>query len=157
VGLPPDLVEKLRQTGIRIDREGELVHEGEPVRHHGLRAALFRWLDRLPDGGRHILRLDSERFAYVDVDDTPLVARAARVAAGGQVLLALSDGSEEPLDPATLTMDGAGILRCLVRAGRLEARLTTAAAATLADLITEDGAGGATLVLVGARYPIRPR
>jgi hypothetical protein len=155
LAFPPELVEKLRQTGIRIDREGAFIHEGEPVRHHGLRAALFRWLDRLPDGGRHILRLDERRYAYVDVDDTPLVARAARVASG-MIYLALSDGSEEALDPATLTVDGAGVLRCLVRGGRLEARLATAAAATLADLISDADTAPA-LELAGARYPLRPR
>src|SRR3954467_8272178 len=122
----PELIEKLRRSGIR-DREGELIHEGAPVLHLGLRSALFRWLDRLPDG-RYILRLDERRFAYLDVDDTPLVVRALRVDAG-TVSLQLSDGAEEVLDPTTLTVDGQGILRCWVRGGRLEARLATSAAA----------------------------
>ena len=90
--LDPAVIERLRQSGIRIDKEGEFQHEGAPVRHEGLRQALFRWLDRLPDG-LVILRLDERRFAYVDVDDTPLVVRGARVA-GDRVLLTLSDGTE---------------------------------------------------------------
>ena len=63
----PELIERLRRSGIRIDREGQFIHEGEPVRHEGLRQALFRWLDRLdddPDKGeavRYILRLDPRR------------------------------------------------------------------------------------------------
>ena len=125
------------------------------VRHEGLRQALFRWLDRLPPpDGRHILRLDDRRYAYVDVADTPLVARAARLE-GGAVLLALSDGCEEPLDPGTLTLDGAGVLRCRVRDGRLAARLTTSAAAVLGELIA-DGPGGPTLVLGGRHHPLPP-
>lgn len=124
-------LERIRRSGIRIDREGELWHEGEPMSHQGLRQALFRWLDRGPDG-RYVFRLDDARFAYVDVEDTPLVARAARWEGDG-ALLALSDGSDEPLVPETLTIDDAGVLRCLVRGGRLEARLATSAAATLAD------------------------
>src|SRR5215831_11778470 len=93
-----ETIERLRRSGIRIDREGRFIHEGEEVRHQGLRQALFRWLDRLPPpDGRHVLRLDAERYAYVDVDDTPLVARSARVddagaGAGARILLALSDG-----------------------------------------------------------------
>ena len=84
------------------------------VQHEGLRQALFRWLDRLPldppgpDAGRHILRLDAQRFAYVDVADTPLVATSLRWEAAGtdeRALLGLTDGSEVPLDPATLTVD----------------------------------------------------
>jgi len=152
--IDPALIERLRQSGIRIDREGEFQHEGEPVRHEGLRRALFRWLDRLPDG-RYILRLDANRFAYVDADDTPLVARAARVA-GETILLALSDGSEEPLDPATLTIDAAGILRCRVRAGVLEARLATSAVAALGDRLA-DGVDGPTLKVGNTRYSIAPR
>ena len=58
---------------------------------------------------------------------TSLAFPAAAVGAAGagrhgpRVLLGLSDGSEEALDPATLTVDGAGILRAFARAGRLEA------------------------------------
>ena len=139
----PNWIEKIRQSGIRVDREGRFIHEGQEVTHEGLRRALFRWLDRLDDEQepertqRYVLRLDAKRFAYLDVDDTPLVVRAARVDSDGAAWLALSDGAEEPLDPATLTLDAAGILRAFVRGGRIEARLASSAAATLADLIIE--------------------
>jgi hypothetical protein len=89
-----------------------------------------------------VLRLDEKRFAYLeDVADTPLVARAARVDADGGVRLALSDGSEEPLDPTTLTVDDAGVLRAWVRGGRLEARLASSAAAVLGDFIEDPQTG----------------
>jgi uncharacterized protein len=150
-----DMLERLRRSGIRIDREGRFVHEGAEVTHEGLRRALFRWLDAEPDG-RVVLRLDARRFAYVDVDDTPLVARAARLE-GDAVRLALSDGSEEALDPTTLTVDGAGVLRARVRRGRLEARLGTSAVAALADLLSEERPGRPALTLGGRSYPIVPR
>ena len=162
--LDPAIIEQLRRSGIRIDREGEFQHEGAPVTHVGLREALFRWLDRSPDG-RWILRLDAQRFVYVDVDDTPLVARAARVE-GGAVFIALSESAEERLDPATLTIDEQGVMRCWVRGGRLEARLANSAAAVLADLIDYDvdGDGGvgrrpgrAVLTIAGQRFPLGPR
>ncbi len=133
-------LEKLRTSGIRVDREGRFVHEGAEVTHEGLKRALFRWLDRLPPpDGRYVLRLDERRFAYLDVDDTPLVVRAARVDPAGAVFLALSDGAEEPLDPATLTVDAADQVRATVRGGRLEARLSSSALAALADRFTESG------------------
>ncbi len=128
-------LERIRRSGIRIDREGEFWHEGETVRHEGLRRALYRWLDREGGSGtpaRYVLRLDESRFATIEVEDTPLVARALRWE-GSRALLALSDGAEEALDPATLTIDEAGVLRCLVRRGRLEARLSSSALAALAD------------------------
>src|SRR6185295_9536086 len=121
-------LEKIRRSGISIDREGRFIHEGAEVTHEGLKRALYRWLDRLPPpDGRYILRLDERRFAYLDVDDTPLVARAARIDTDGTVQLALSDGAEERLDPDTLTIDDAGVLRAYVRGGRLEARLASSA------------------------------
>jgi hypothetical protein len=138
--LTPDeqaaFLERVRASGIRIDREGQLWHEGQTIDHGGLRAALFRWLDRNPDG-RYVFRLDEKRFAHVEVADTPLVARSARWQ-GAELMLGLSDGSEEPLDRATLTVDGEGVLRCSVRGGRLEARLATSAAVVLAERIQEE-------------------
>ncbi len=134
-------IERLRRSGIRIDREGRFIHEGGEVTHDGFKRALYRWLDRLPDG-RYILRLDDKRYAYLDVDDTPLVARAARVDTDGTVWLALSDGTEERLDTATLIADAAGTLRAKVRGGRLEARLATSALAALPDALLAALPGG---------------
>jgi hypothetical protein len=157
------LLERLRQSGIRVNAEGHFVHEGDFVLHEGLRQALFRWLDRLPDG-RHILRLDENRFVYLDVDDTPLVVRALRFEGDARVLLSLSDGREVPLDPETLTLDAAGVLRCRVRTvraqaredARLEARLATSAAAALAERITQTPAG-AVLTLGSRAVPLPSR
>ena len=122
-----------------------------------MKRALYRWLDRLPPpDGRYVLRLDDQRFAYLDVDDTPLVARAARIDAAGRPFLALSDGSEEPLAPETLTIDAAGVLYAWVRGGKLEARLASSAAAALADLLSESG-GRPSLRFAGRSYVLRPR
>ena len=151
-------IERLRRSGIRVDREGRFIHEGAEVTHAGLRQALFRWLDRLPPpDGRYVLRLDERRFAYLDVDDTPLVARAARVDPAGTIWLALSDGAEEALDPETLTVDSAGVLRAWVRGGRLEARLATSAVAALGDLLTEQPDGRPALRVAGRTVALPPR
>jgi hypothetical protein len=149
----------LRRSGIVIDRDGRFVHEGEPITHEGLRRALFRWLDRArPEDHSatpYVLRLDDRRFAYVEVADTPLVATSLRWV-GDTALLGLSDGSEEPLDPATLTVDGAGTLRTWVRGGRLEARLGAAAASALAERL-EDAEDAPALVAQGRRVVIPRR
>jgi hypothetical protein len=137
----PELIERLRRSGIRIDREGQFIHEGEPVRHEGLRQALFRWLDRLDRDQRDDNRDQRDDVRYV----LRLDVRALRVAPDGAVALQLSDGAEEPLDPTTLTIDAEGVLRCWVRGGRIEARLATSAAAVLAERITETSRGPALL------------
>jgi hypothetical protein len=150
VSLPPELIEKLRRSGIRLDREGRFWHEGQEVTHRGFRRALLRWMDRLPDG-RPILRLDENRYAYVDVEDTPLLAVSARWA-GDRVLLTLNDETEEELAYATLCIGAGDALYCQVHDGRLEARLTTAAAQTLQPHLDESG-----LHAAGRIWPLGPR
>ena len=76
--------------------------------------------------------------------------------ATGAIWLALSDGAEEPLDPETLTVDGAGVLRAWVRGGRIEARLASSAAAALGDLLTEID-GRPALRAGGRLHPLRAR
>jgi uncharacterized protein len=151
-------IERLRRSGIRVDREGRFIHEGGEVTHEGFKRALFRWLDRLPPpDGRYILRLDDRRFAYLDVDDTPLVARAARIDEAGTIWLALSDGTDEQLDPHTLTVDSQGTLRAFVRGGRLEARLASSAIAALLDLLVDRPDGEPSLRTPDGVVPIARR
>ena len=140
-------IEKLRQSGIRLDADGRFWHEGQEVTHHGLRAAFWRWLDRNPDG-RFVLRLDDKRFVYLDVDDAPYVVRSARWD-GDRVIVRLSDDSEEELDYGSLHLRDNGQPYCTVKSARFAARVATAAWSTFGERI-EDGA----LVAAGARFPI---
>ena len=125
-------IEKLRQSGIRLDGDGRFWHEGGEVTHHGLRAALWRWLDRNPDG-RWVLRLDDKRFVYLDVDDVPYVVRSARWQ-GECAIVRLSDDSEEELALDTLELRG-GQPYCRVKNGRFDARVSTLAWNTLGERI----------------------
>ena len=60
-------LDKIRQSGIRVDREGRFVHDGAEFAHAGLTRALYRWLDRLPPpDGRYVLRLDDQRSVHSD-------------------------------------------------------------------------------------------
>lgn len=164
------MIERFRQTGIRLDREGRLWHQGAEITHPGLRLAILRWLD-LRDDGRPILRLDERRYAYIDIEDAALLVLSARWDRD-RVWLTLNDGSEEELDYASLTIGAGHALYCTVRGGRLRARLTTAAYYRLAtgiqpaDAATTatgdpgpDQAGDASFVLVarGTVFPIRGR
>jgi uncharacterized protein len=130
-------IEKLRQSGIRLDAEGRFWHEGQEVTHAGLRAAFWRWLDRNPDG-RYVLRLDERRFVYLDVDDAPYLVRSLRWD-GERALALLSDESEEPLDLQSVRLRGE-VAYATVK-GRFDARLSSSAWAVLAERIVErDGA-----------------
>jgi hypothetical protein len=138
-------IEKLRQSGIRLDADGRFWHEGAEVTHAGMRAAFFRWLDRNPDG-RYVLRLDARRFVYLDVDDAPFVVRSLRWE-HDRAFVVLSDGSEEGLSLATVRLKG-GTAYATVK-GRFDARFATAAWHALSERLHEergrvllDAAGG---------------
>jgi hypothetical protein len=142
-------IEKLRQSGIRLDGEGRFWHEGAEVTHHGLRAAFWRWLDRNPDG-RWVLRLDDKRFVYLDVEDVPYVVRSARWD-GDRVMMRLSDDSDEELSYDTLHLRN-GQPYATVKGGRFDARISTLAWNTLGERI-DDG----KLRARGGEYAISSR
>jgi hypothetical protein len=148
--LTDEQIARLRQSGIRLDPEGRFWHGGGEVTHPGLRAALWRWLDRDPDG-RYVLRLDADRFVYVDVDDAPFLIRSIRWD-GDRAFALLSDGSEEELAYATLRLSPTGVPYATVK-GRFDARLATAAWSGLEPrLVEQDGA--ARLEAAGGPYPV---
>jgi len=150
---PPELLEKLRTIGLRLDRAGRFWHQGDEVTHPRLRQALLRWLD-VADDGRDVVRLDDKRYAYVDVEDAHLRATSARWD-GDRAIVVLDDGSEEELDYDSLATGPDRALYCRVRGGRLRCRLTTAAYYILAERVIETPNGFA-LRAAGALHPIPP-
>ena len=86
-----------------------------------------------PDTGRYVVK-NSINWVFVTVDDAPLVVRSVTEDDGG-LLLALSDGTREPLAQDTLRLDGDDVPYCDVRAGRLPARFTPRAAFALLELL----------------------
>jgi uncharacterized protein len=128
-------IERLRQSGIRLDQEGRFWHEGEVVRHEGMRQAFFRWLDRNPDG-RWVLRLDERRFVYLDVDDAPFVVTSIRLD-GLRIFLHLIDDTEEELAYDTLRLRD-GTAYATVK-NRFPARFSRAAWTALGERLEEHG------------------
>src|SRR5258705_6210638 len=98
--LTPELIEKMRAIGLRLDRAGTFWHEGTAVSNARLRQALRRWLD-VRDDGRDIVRLDDKRYAYVEIEDAHLRAKAARWD-GQRCLVQWDDESESELDYSSL-------------------------------------------------------
>ncbi len=148
--IPPELIERWRRTGLRLDREGRLWHEGSQVTHPRLRRAILSWLDRDPDG-HTVIRLGPERHAEIEIEDTELLATSARWS-GDRALLHLNDGSEEELRYHSLVVGDDHALYCRVRGGRLEARLTTPAYYVIADRIAETADGEFVLAAAGATH-----
>lgn len=153
--LTADMLDKFRQTGIRLDRHGRFWHEGAEIAHPGLVRALLRWLDRLDDG-RPILRLDQHRYAYVDVDDAHLLVTSARWQ-DDRALVTVNDGSEQELEYDSLRIGRDNALYCTARGGRLDARVTTPAYYVLAERIAPADGDAFVLRARGREFPIGQR
>ena len=115
---------------------------------------LWRSLTRADDG-RWLVRIGRES-GYVTVAETPWIVRAVRDAGEGRLpILVLSDGSEEPLDAATLCVGSDGVLRCAASRGR-PARFGRAAQVALGSALEEapTGSGRFVLEVCGERWPV---
>lgn len=127
-----------RETAVRRDRKGRWFDGDEPITHPRLVGKLDAWIDRAPDG-RFCLSNDIN-WAFVEIEGAPYFVRGVRIA-DGEVLLRLSGGEEEILDPKTLRLDGHDALWCDVRGGRVPARFERTAMHQLAAVMEEDEEG----------------
>jgi hypothetical protein len=150
--LTPELIEKMRAIGLRLDRAGTFWHQGTPVTHPRLRQALLRWLDVRADDGRDIVRLDDKRYAYVDVDDAHLRALSARWD-GDRCFILWDDDQDEELAYATLRQAPDHALYATARDGKLRGRIAGPAYHAIAERIAEAD-GTFMLEAAGQRWPI---
>ena len=148
--LTPELIEKMRAIGLRLDRAGTFWHEGTAVTHPRLRQALLRWLD-VRDDGRNIVRLDEQRYAYVEIEDSHLRARSARWD-GDRCIVLWDDDQDGELDYGSLSQADDHAFYVNVR-GKLRGRIAGAAHQQIVDRVVEESSGFA-LAAAGARWPI---
>jgi hypothetical protein len=149
-----------RESTLRLDAEGQFLHDDAPVEHAKLAAALHTWIARHPDDGRFILT-NGYDWTYFKVDDVPYFVRSIRTDGSGpasDAVLVLSDGTEEPLDPATLRLGPRGDLYLTVKreakGGPFDAKMTRFAQTQLEPfLVEEDGAVVLATKRGRARFP----
>jgi hypothetical protein len=144
-----------RESTIRVDRDGVFWHDGQRVTHPKLAEAFARWIAIDEATSRYILRNDID-WCYITVEDAPLVVRSLRVTPDG-VLLHLTDGTIETLDPSSLRIDGADVPYCAVRAGALAARFSRDAAYALLEHAIGAGDASGVTVRIGRREIAIPR
>jgi hypothetical protein len=119
---------------ISFGRDGRWYSDGEPINNARI-ALLFSRCLRQTDDGRWQIAMADER-AFVTIDDTPWVVTSVERGDGGAVRLRLNDGTEEPLDPATLAVGDENVLYARVKGGH-RARFLRPAYYQLAPLIEE--------------------
>lgn len=135
-----------------LDGEGRFVHDGAPVEHAGMARAFASWIARHPDDGRFILT-NGYDWTYFTVEDVPFFVEAVKDVEGAPWLV-LSDGSDEPLEPATLRSGPSGALYLRVKNGAFDARFQRFAQLGLAPWLAETPDGGVSLVISGVRYNV---
>jgi len=130
-----------RESTIELDALGVFRHDGQAVEHPKLRDALHRWIARHPDNQRFILS-NGYDWTYFVVQDVPYFVTAVRHEEH-QVVLILSDQSEEPLRPETLRMPSPERIYAQIKSdapgGPFEARFTAHALGQLAAHIEAEG------------------
>lgn len=92
-GPPP-----LRPFGLVLHRDGRFRHEGVPITHPRLRALFERSVRYLPDEGKYVVQVGRFR-GQIELEEAGFFVRDVDLETG---TIALSDGTEERLDPATL-------------------------------------------------------
>ena len=144
----------VREYVYRVDAEGRVFHDGSEIVDPPTLRFFLLALQRTPEG-RWLALCQGERN-WFEADDTPFVVQRLGLESAGGVLsrveLRLAGDYREPLDPATLTHDGAR-LYCRVRKGLFRARFGRVALQQIAPHVLEDG-GSPVLALAGRRYPL---
>jgi len=144
----------LRPFGLVLHHDGRWTHEGIPIRNARLRAAFDRSVRFLPAERVFVVELGRFR-GEIEVEEAAFFVRDFDAATGR---IHLSDGSREPLDPATLAVsprDGAVLCRVkrpLAAAGLL-ARFRHAAWAELSAAL-EGPDDAPRLRLAGRSVPL---
>jgi hypothetical protein len=139
----------LRPFGLRLHHDGRWSHEGQPILNRRLREHFDRSVRYLPDERKFVVTLRHFR-GEIEVEEAAFFVRSFDAASGR---IALSDRSEEALDPASLALsplDGALLCRVkrdLAREGLL-ARFGHGAHAELMQAI-EEVEGGLALRIGG--------
>jgi hypothetical protein len=148
-----ELARLREESGLRLDREGQFWHRGEPIEHARTLAVLHRGLHRADDG-RWATRIGSE-WGYVDVEDAGRFLRRIEEdpEAKGQLRGQLVTDGWVRIDPASLAAGADDALYARVPPDGERARLTRAAQVSLAPLLREEG-GSFLLDLAGRRFPI---
>ena len=98
--LTPAELEACRSSlDLRVDANGQLLHDGQPIAHPGVRQALLAGLEVLPNG-QACVRIGAQ-LAYVQCGLTPFVVAHAQLVADG-LKVQLNTGRNTGVDVADL-------------------------------------------------------
>lgn len=124
---------------LEFRRDGNWYANGERVTHERLARFFSRYLRRKPDGSGYEIWVDERFHCDVEVEDTPFVVTAVEQDPSGHWQVLLNDGSQEPLDVASLASAPDGSLSCRVKGDERARFLRSAQAELLSHVEESDG------------------
>ncbi len=133
---------------VAIDQEGRWLNNGVEITHARTIEMLWRALRR-NERGKYVVRMGAEECP-VHVRTTPCFVRQVDVLPD-RVMLYLSDGTSERLDPETLRIVAEGALQCRVKGGQHEARFSRAAHYVLGSAMEKDPEGRGFVLSIGGK------
>ena len=147
-----------RESTIAIDAEGHFFHDGGPVEHDKLTAAMHSWIARHPDDDRFILT-NGYDWTYFTVEDAPYVVRSIRMT-DDAVMLVLSDGTEEAWHANGTRIAKSGAIYTQVKRdkkpGKYEAKFSRHAQLSLGPYLEENENGnGLTIRLKNSQLVLQ--
>jgi uncharacterized protein len=135
---------------ISVDKEGIWFYRGAEIVQRPIVELFFAHLFR-DNLGRYLIHWRGET-CYLQVDDTPFVVWAVTELRDGDetqgVLLRLSDGTTELLEPSSLYVGAHDVPYCLVHRGAFTARFSRKAYYQLTRLVEEDPEEGAFFIRI---------
>jgi uncharacterized protein len=138
---------------IRIDREGVWSYRGVEMIRNDIVQYFYQHLHR-DSQGNYQIELNQER-CRIHVDDVPYVIRSVSVEFTGpdvsprSMIISLSDGCHEELDPETLRIGERDVLYCRVKKKEHEARFSRQAYYQLAKYIEYDSHQDRYFLVIG--------
>ncbi|MBW1710363.1 MAG: DUF1285 domain-containing protein [Deltaproteobacteria bacterium] len=154
---PADWPDNLPPCLIYVDKEGCMWHNGAAMIHEGINRLLTDHVE-LDEKHRYVINFQGQR-CFVEVEDTLFVIvrfdhKPAEKDSPEKHLITLNDGSQEELDPSTLTIGSENVLYAHVKSGRFPARFLRRAYYQMAEYVVERG-GSFVLPYRGVDYAIQ--
>lgn len=134
---------------IKIDKEGKWYFRGAEMVRRDIIRYFYDHL-KIDEEGRYKIEIPGDS-CYVEVEDTAYVVKSVDIR-NGEVLLYLSDDSQEVLDPSSLGIGRENVLYCRVKDGRFPARFNRPSYYQLAAYFTHDENKGFYLALGDKRF-----
>jgi uncharacterized protein len=131
----------ISQCDISIDKDGVWYYGNDEIFRKEVVYFFYQNLIR-DSAGKYLIELGNDR-CYVVVEDTPFVVKSVyRTTSENDnkevILLSLSDGTVEELDPETLLVGKDNVLYCSIREREYITRFSRAGYYQIADFIEHD-------------------